>query len=103
MLSQGWPGISLRVSTGASRCRDAHRACASWSKGPIRLPHNIEMPLPLGHHNKPRKPCPGNEFVGGCNFFPNESDTFVTEIFQKDLLPAELPRRRQDRPADGPV
>ncbi|GAC67401.1 sugar ABC transporter substrate-binding protein [Gordonia soli] len=85
MLSRGWPGVSsgsppaqagVAMRVGLKILRD----------GPDSVPKNVEMPLPWVTTST-AKPCPGSEFVDGCNFFPNESDTFVTEIFQKDLLP----------------
>jgi ribose transport system substrate-binding protein len=65
------------------------------------VPHNIEMPLPWVT-TQTAKPCPGNEFVDGCNFFPKESDTFVTEIFQQDLLPqSSLDAAKTGQPMEG--
>ena len=85
MLSQGWPGVSSG-SPPAQAGVAMRIGLRILEEGPVSVPHDIEMPLPWVT-TKTAKPCPGIEFVDGCNFFPNESDTFVTEIFQKDLLP----------------
>lgn len=85
MLSQGWPGVSSG-SPPAQAGVAMRVGLRILEEGPDSVPHDIEMPLPWVT-TETAKPCPGNEFVDGCNFFPHESDTFVTEIFQKDLLP----------------
>jgi ribose transport system substrate-binding protein len=85
MLSQGWPGVSSG-SPPAQAGVAMRIGLRILQEGPDSVPHNIEMPLPWVT-TATAKPCPGTEFVDGCNFFPNESDTLVTEIFQKDLLP----------------
>lgn len=85
MLSQGWPGVSSG-SPPAQAGVAMRVGLRILAEGPDSVPHNVEMPLPWVT-TRTAKPCPGDEFVDGCNFFPDESDTFVTEIFQKDLLP----------------
>ncbi|MDH6196671.1 ribose transport system substrate-binding protein [Mycobacterium frederiksbergense] len=85
MLSEGWPGVSSG-SPPAQAGVAMRIGLRILEHGPDSVPHDIEMPLPWVT-TETAKPCPGNEFVDGCNFFPNESDTLVTEIFQKDLLP----------------
>jgi len=100
MLSQGWPGISSG-SPPAQAGVAMRIGLRILEHGPDSVPHNIEMPLPWVT-TATAKPCPGNEFVGGCNFFPNESDTFVTEIFQKDLLPqSSLAAAKTGQPMTG--
>ena len=44
------------------------------------------MPLPFVTAED-AKECAGTEFGDGCNFFPDASDSFVTEIFEATLLP----------------
>ena len=100
MLSQGWPGISSG-SPPAQAGVAMRIGLRVLQEGPDSVPHNIEMPLPWVT-TQTAKPCPGNEFVGGCNFFPKESDTFVTEIFQKDLLPqSSLTAAKTGQPMQG--
>jgi ribose transport system substrate-binding protein len=100
MLSQGWPGVSSGSPPAQAgvAMRVGLRVLAD---GPDSVPHNVEMPLPWVTTDT-AKPCPGNEFVDGCNFFPNESDTFVTEIFQRDLLPqSSLAAAKTGQPMAG--
>ena len=100
MLSQGWPGVSSG-SPPAQAGVAMRVGLRILTEGPDSVPHNIEMPLPWVT-TATAKPCPGNEFVDGCNFFPNESDTFVTEIFQKDLLPqSSLASAKTGQPMAG--
>lgn len=84
-LSEGWPGVSsgsppaqagVAMKVGLKILKD----------GPDSVPHNIEMPLPWVT-TATAKACTGSEFVDNCNFFAGADDTFVTEIFQKELLP----------------
>ena len=84
-LSEGWPG----VSSGAPPAQAGvamKMGLKILEDGPDSVPKNIAMPVPWVTTDT-AKACPGKEFVDGCNFFPKESDTFVTEIFEKDLLP----------------
>lgn len=100
MLSQGWPGVSSG-SPPAQAGVAMRIGLRILEHGPDSVPHDIEMPLPWVT-TQTAKPCPGSEFVDGCNFFPNESDTFVTEIFEKDLLPqSSLAAARQGEPMAG--
>lgn len=100
MLSQGWPGVSSG-SPPAQAGVAMRIGLRVLAEGPDSVPHNIEMPLPWVTTDT-AKPCPGNEFVGGCNFFPNESDTLVTEIFQRDLLPqSSLAAAKTGQPMQG--
>ena len=100
MLSQGWPGVSSG-SPPAQAGVAMRIGLRVLTEGPDSVPHNIEMPLPWVT-TETAKPCPGNEFVGGCNFFPNESDTLVTEIFQRDLLPqSSLAAAKTGQPMQG--
>lgn len=100
MLSQGWPGVSSG-SPPAQAGVAMRIGLRILEEGPDSVPHNIEMPLPWVT-TETAKPCPGVEFVDGCNFFPNESDTFVTEIFQKDLLPqSSLEAAKTGQPMTG--
>ena len=100
MLSQGWPGISSG-SPPAQAGVAMRIGLRILEKGPDSVPHDIEMPLPWVT-TQTAKACPGNEFVDGCNFFPNESDTFVTEIFQQDLLPqSSLAAAKTGQPMEG--
>ncbi|MFD1211634.1 sugar ABC transporter substrate-binding protein [Arthrobacter sp. GCM10027362] len=97
-LSEGWPGISsgsppaqagVAMKVGLKILQD----------GPDSVPKNIEMPLPWVT-TETAKACKGSEFANGCNFFPQANDTFVTEIFQKDLLPeSSLDSAKSGKPA----
>jgi ribose transport system substrate-binding protein len=54
-----------------------------------KLPtHNIEYPLPWVPASGV-KLCPGDRFENGCNTFPEGKvpDSFVTEVFEANLLP----------------
>lgn len=100
MLSQGWPGVSSG-SPPAQAGVAMRIGLRILENGPDSVPRNIEMPLPWVT-TQTAKPCPGSEFVDGCNFFPNESDTLVTEIFQKDLLPqSSLTAAKTGAPMQG--
>lgn len=98
VMSEGWPGISsgsppsqggIAIKIGLKILRD----------GPDSVPHNIETPLPWVT-TAMAKACPGSEFVDGCNFFPNEDDNFVTELFDKDLNPeSSLTAAKNGEPA----
>jgi ribose transport system substrate-binding protein len=98
-LSEGWPGVSsgsppaqagVAMKVGLKILQD----------GPDSVPKNIEMPLPWVT-TETAKACKGSEFVDGCNFFPQADDTFVTEVFQKDLLPeSSLESAKSGTPAD---
>lgn len=84
-LSQGWPGISSG-SPPAQAAVAMKVGLKILQDGAGSVPKNIEMPLPWVT-TATAKACTGNEFTNGCNFFPQADDTFVTEVFQKDLLP----------------
>ena len=84
-LSEGWPGVSsgsLPAQAGIAMKVGLH----ILENGVDGIPKNIEVPLPWVT-TETAKPCEGTEFVDGCNFFPGQADTFVTEVFQADLLP----------------
>lgn len=85
MLSQGWPGVSSG-SPPAQGGVAMKIGLEILEKGQSAVPKNIEMPLPWVT-TQTAKQCPGTEFVDNCNFFANADDSFVTEIFQKSLLP----------------
>lgn len=97
-LSEGWPGVSsgsppaqagVAMKVGLKVLQD----------GADSVPHNIEMPLPWVT-TETAKACEGSEFSKGCNFFPKAEDTFVTEVFQQDLLPeSSLDSARSGSPA----
>lgn len=100
MLSEGWPGVSSG-SPPAQAGIAMRVGLRILEQGPDSVPHNVEIPLPWVTTDT-AKACPGSEFVDGCNFFPAESDTFVTEIFQKDLLPqSSLTAARTGEPMDA--
>ncbi|OZC84935.1 hypothetical protein CH254_19735 [Rhodococcus sp. 06-412-2C] len=100
MLSEGWPGVSSG-SPPAQAAVAMQVGLRILENGPDSVPHDIEMPLPWVTTDT-AKACPGSEFVDGCNFFPNESDTFVTEIFQRDLLPqSSLTAALTGQPMEG--
>lgn len=84
-LSEGWPGVSSG-SPPAQAGVAMKVGLKILEDGPDSVPHDIEMPLPWVT-TETAKACEGSEFVDGCNFFPQADDTFVTEVFQKDLLP----------------
>ncbi|WP_424767559.1 sugar ABC transporter substrate-binding protein [Paenibacillus sp. sgz302251] len=52
------------------------------------LPHNVEYPLPWVPSDQV-KVCEGDEFVDGCNAFPDSKvpTSFVTEVFNPILVP----------------
>lgn len=52
------------------------------------IPHEIQYPLPWVPYNQVQV-CSGTTFVNGCDVFPSKlvPDSFVTEIFQPQLLP----------------
>ncbi len=86
-LAAGWPGVSsgsppassaIAVKVGLKILADGGAASAT--------PKDIEVPLPWVT-TATAKECPGTEFVNGCNFFKNAPDSFVTEIFEKNLFP----------------
>lgn len=85
MLSQGWPGVSSG-SPPAQGAVAMKIGLQILNRGADTVPKNIEMPLPWVT-TQTAKVCPATEFVGGCNFFANAEDSFVTEIFQKSLFP----------------
>ena len=84
-LSEGWPGVSSGSppAQGGVAVKLGLKILAEGAKS---VPKNIEMPLPWVT-TKTAKVCPGAEFVDGCNFFAQASDSFVTEIFQKSVFP----------------
>jgi ribose transport system substrate-binding protein len=84
-LSEGWPGVSSGSppAQGGVAVKLGLKIMADGAKS---VPKNIEMPLPWVT-TKTAKVCPGAEFVDGCNFFAQAADSFVTEIFQKNVLP----------------
>jgi len=84
-LSEGWPGVSSG-SPPASGGIAVKVGLKILADGPNSVPKDVEIPLPWVT-TETAKPCATLEFVDGCNFFPNAADSFVTEIFQKDLLP----------------
>ncbi|MER7795968.1 sugar ABC transporter substrate-binding protein [Microbacterium sp. NPDC096154] len=84
-LSEGWPGVSS-ASPPAQAGVAMKVGLEILENGAEGMPKNIEMPLEWVTTDT-AKPCEGTEFVDGCNFFPGEDDTFVTAIFQPDLLP----------------
>lgn len=99
-LSEGWPGVSsgsppaqagVAMKVGLKLLKD----------GTDSVPHDIEMPLPWVTTDT-AKACKGSEFVDGCNFFPDADDTFVTEVFQADLLPeSSLTAAKTGKPVDS--
>jgi ribose transport system substrate-binding protein len=58
------------------------------TKGRKLATHNIEYPLPWVPASGV-KLCPGDKFENGCNTFPEGKvpDSFVTEVFEANLLP----------------
>ncbi len=58
------------------------------TKGRKLTTHNIEYPLPWVPAEGV-KLCPGDRFENGCNTFPagKVPDSFVTEVFEANLLP----------------
>ncbi|KQU50512.1 hypothetical protein ASG84_25990 [Rhodococcus sp. Leaf278] len=84
-LSEGWPGVSSG-SPPAQGAVAVKIGLEILKNGRDSIPKNIEMPLPWVT-TETAKVCPGSEFVDGCNFFADADDSFVTEIFQQDLLP----------------
>jgi ribose transport system substrate-binding protein len=98
-LSEGWPGISSG-SPPAQAGVAMKVGLKILEEGPDSVPHNIEMPLPWVT-TETAKACEGSEFVDDCNFFPQADDTFVTEVFQKDLLPeSSLESAKSGTPAE---
>lgn len=85
MLSEGWPGVSSG-SPPAQGSIAMKIGLKILEDGPKSVPKNIETPLPWVT-TETAKACPGVEFVDGCNFFPNEDDNFVTEVFDTTLNP----------------
>lgn len=85
VLSEGWPGVSSGSppDQGAIAVKIGLKILA---EGKDSVPKDIEQPLPWVT-TETAKVCPGTEFVDGCNFFANASDSFVTEIFQPTLFP----------------
>lgn len=84
-LSEGWPGVSSG-SPPAQAGVAMKVGLKILADGADSVPHNIEMPLPWVT-TATAKACTGSEFVDDCNFFADADDTFVTEIFEKELLP----------------
>lgn len=84
-LSEGWPGVSSG-SPPAQAGVAMKVGLEILENGPDSMPKNVEMPLPWVTTDT-AEACDGSEFVDGCNFFPGQDDTFVTEVFQADLLP----------------
>ena len=84
-LSEGWPGVSSG-SPPAQAGVAMKVGLKILEDGADSVPKNIEMPLPWVT-TETAKACEGSEFTNGCNFFPDADDTFVTEVFQEDLLP----------------
>lgn len=84
-LSEGWPGVSSG-SPPAQGGVAVKLGLKILADGADSVPKNIEMPLPWVT-TATAKVCPGSEFVDGCNFFAQAQDSFVTEIFQKSVLP----------------
>jgi len=84
-LSEGWPGVSSG-SPPASGAIAMKVGLQILDKGASSVPKDIEIPL-AWVTTQTAKVCPGTEFVDGCNFFKDADDSFVTEIFQKDLFP----------------
>ncbi|NKX52817.1 hypothetical protein HER39_20015, partial [Arthrobacter deserti] len=80
-----WPGVSSG-SPPAQAGVAMKVGLKILEDGPDWVPHDIEMPLPWVT-TETGKACEGSDFADGCNFFPQADDTFVTEVFQKDLLP----------------
>ena len=84
-LSEGWPGVSSG-SPPAQAGVAMKVGLEILENGPDSMPKNVEMPLPWVT-TATAKACESSQFENGCNFFPGQDDTFVTEVFQKDLLP----------------
>lgn len=84
-LGEGWPGV-------ASGSPPAQAAVAMkvgleiLENGAEGMPNNIEMPMPWTT-TETAKECPGTTFEDGCNYFSNVDDSFVTIVFNQDLLP----------------
>jgi len=85
MLAKGWPGVSSGSppAQGGVAMKIGLKILADGAKS---VPKNMEMPLPWVSGDM-AKVCPGTEFVDNCNFFADAPDSFVTEIFEKQLLP----------------
>lgn len=99
VLSEGWPGISSGSppSQGAIAMKIGLKILED---GPDSVPKNIETPLPWVTTDT-AKACPGVEFVDGCNFFTEEDDNFVTEVFQENLNPeSSLTAAKTGEPAE---
>ena len=60
----------------------------SLTKKRVLNTHNIQYPLPWVPADQV-KLCPGDRFENGCNAFPQGKvpDSFVTEVFEPQLLP----------------
>jgi ribose transport system substrate-binding protein len=84
-LSEGWPGVSSG-SPPAQGAVAVKLGLKILADGADSVPKNIEMPLPWVT-TQTAKVCPGAEFLDGCNFFAQADDSFVTEIFEKTILP----------------
>jgi ribose transport system substrate-binding protein len=84
-LSAGWPGVSSG-SAPAQGGVAVKLGLKILADGADSVPKDIEMPLPWVT-TETAKVCPDAEFVDGCNFFSQADDSFVTEIFEKNVLP----------------
>lgn len=101
-LRQGWKGVSAG-SPPASAGIAMKLALQVLKEGDASVPKNIELNLPWVPADQ-IKLCSGKVFADGCNVFaPNTVPSeFVTEIFNKDLLPeASLTAAQQGKLAAG--
>lgn len=84
-LSEGWPGVASG-SPPAQAAVAMKVGLSILKNGDKGVPHDIEMPMPWTTTDT-AKACPGTTFEDGCNFFTDVDDTFVTIIFDPNLLP----------------
>lgn len=86
-LSQGWKGVSSG-SPPATAGIAMKLALKVLKDGDASVPKDVELNLPWVPADQVKQ-CTGDEFTDGCNVFPANKvpSEFVTEIFNKDLLP----------------
>lgn len=101
-LLEGWPGVSAG-SPPASAGIAMKLALQVLDQGDESVPKDIELNLPWVESDAVKQ-CEGAEFVDGCNLFASDlvPASFVTEIFDADLLPeASLTAAEDGKLASG--